>query len=230
MQAQIQALLAEGVEGERRRGEGAHRKVAKPPVFCKEAGKVLGFITACKLYIKARMLEAIVEEQVQWVLSFVQGGLANIWKENVLEDLEKGVIEYESVGEFFMVIRKEFGGGDEESVKITELKKLEQRERMMEEFVQEFKRAAQRSEYERRSLIEKFERRINSGIRRKLMEAERPLTTIRQWYERAIVLDRNERESRRKKERLRRKQRISVPKQPEVTMQQWPQPQVWPRR
>jgi len=79
-------------------------------------------------------------------------------------------------------------------------------------------------------LIKEFERGINSGIRRKLMEAERPLTTIGQWYERAIVLDRNERENRRKKERLRRRQRISVPKQPEVTRQQWPRPQVWPRR
>ena len=43
----------------------------------------------------------------------------------MLEDLEKGVIEYESVGKFLMAIKKEFGGGDEELVKVTELKKLE---------------------------------------------------------------------------------------------------------
>jgi len=71
MQAQIQALLARRREGESRGGEGAHKEVAKLPVFSEEVGKVLGFITACKLYIKARMLEATVEEQVQWVLSFV---------------------------------------------------------------------------------------------------------------------------------------------------------------
>jgi len=35
-------------------------------------------------------------------------------------------------------IKKEFGGGDEESVKVAELKKLEQGEKTMEEFVQEF--------------------------------------------------------------------------------------------
>jgi len=63
--------LAGEVGEERRGGEGAHRKVAKPLVFSGEVGKVLGFITACKLYIKARMLEATVEEQVQWMLSFV---------------------------------------------------------------------------------------------------------------------------------------------------------------
>ena len=39
--------------------------MAKLPVFNGEVEKVSGFITACKLYIKARMLEAIVEEQVR---------------------------------------------------------------------------------------------------------------------------------------------------------------------
>ena len=32
-------------------------------------------------------------------------------------------------------IKKEFGGGDEESMKVVELKRIEQRSRMMEEFV-----------------------------------------------------------------------------------------------
>ena len=75
----------------------------------------------------------------------------------------------------------------------------------MEEFVQEFKRAARGSRYEGRSLIEKFKRGINGGIRGKLMEAENPLASIEQWYRRAIALDRNWRESRREDERMRGK-------------------------
>jgi len=43
----------------------------------------------------------------------------------VLENLETGVLEYETVGEFLVDIKKEFGGGDKELVKTTELKKLE---------------------------------------------------------------------------------------------------------
>ena len=42
----------------------------------------------------------------------------------MLEDLEEEVIEYESVREFMMAIKKEFGGRDEESVKVVELKKV----------------------------------------------------------------------------------------------------------
>ena len=88
------------------------------------------------------------------MLSHVQRESADICKENVLEDLEKEIIEYKSVGEFLMAIKKEFGGGDEKLVKVAELKKLEQGGRIMEEFVQEFKRAAQGSGYKGRPLLQ----------------------------------------------------------------------------
>ena len=186
MQAQIQALLvaAGGAGGERGAegpNTGSHMEVAKPAIFNGEAGKVGGFITACRLYLKMKMRGISVEEQVQWVLSYVQGGLADVWKENIMEELESGEIEYETAEEFFTNLRKEFGGGEEESVKVAELRKLEQGGRTMEEFVQEFKRAARGSGYEGRPLIEEFKRGMNGGIRRKLMEAENPPASIEQW-------------------------------------------------
>jgi len=139
---------------------------------------------------------------------YVQGGLADIWKENIMEELETGEIQYKTVEEFLTALKKEFGRGEKESVKVVELRKLEQGRRMIEEFVQEFKRAARGSGYERRPLIEEFKRKINGGIRRKLMEVENLLTSIEQWYRRATVLDRNWRESRREEERLKGKKKI----------------------
>ena len=56
------------------------------------------------------------------MLFFVQKESANIWKKNILEDLEEEVIEYELVGEFLMAIKKEFGSEDKESVKVAERK------------------------------------------------------------------------------------------------------------
>ena len=38
-----------------------------------------------------------------------------------MEDLERGLLEYKTVGEFLVDIKREFGGGDEESVKVAEL-------------------------------------------------------------------------------------------------------------
>ena len=91
--------------------------MAKPQIFDGISLKVSGFISVCKLYIRIKLMEESVEGQI---LSYVQGGAVYIWKENVLEDLKVGEVEYESVGEFLMEIKKEFGGGDEELVKVAE--------------------------------------------------------------------------------------------------------------
>ena len=67
------------------------------------------------------------------MLSCIQKESADIWKENTLKDLKEGLLEYEIVREFLADIRKEFGRGDKKLVKVTELKKLKQEEKMMKE-------------------------------------------------------------------------------------------------
>jgi len=118
MQAQIQALLAvtggAGIgEGATGSNTGSHMEVAKPAIFNGEVGKVGGFITACRLFVRMKLRGTTVEEQVNWVLSYVQGGSVDVWKENVMEELESGEVEYKSVEEFLTSLRKEFGGGEE---------------------------------------------------------------------------------------------------------------------
>jgi len=90
----------------------------------------------------------------------------------MLEDLE--------AGEFLAGLKKKFGEEDEKTVKKAELKRLEQGERMMEEFVQELRRAVRESGYEGRPLVEEFKRGMSRTIKRKLMEVERPPTSIEQ--------------------------------------------------
>ena len=69
MQVQIQALLVgkagggEAMPREVERGRGV--EVAKPQIFNGMLSKVTGFIMACKLYIRMKLREEPVEEQMQ---------------------------------------------------------------------------------------------------------------------------------------------------------------------
>jgi len=101
MQVQIQALLAAGA------GEVANMEVAKPQLFDGTPSKVAEFVTGCKLYLRNKLAGATVEAQVQWILSYIQGRSADVWKENVMEELEAEEIEYESVEEFLMSLKEE---------------------------------------------------------------------------------------------------------------------------
>lgn len=51
------------------------------------------------------------------------------------EDLEAEVLEYEIAREFLTDIKKKFGGRDKETVKVAELKRIEQGEKTIEEFI-----------------------------------------------------------------------------------------------
>ena len=46
----------------------------------------------------------------------------DIWKENMLEDLETRVLKFEILREFLEEVKKEFGEDDEKSIKVMELK------------------------------------------------------------------------------------------------------------
>ena len=71
----------------------------------------------------------------------MQGGSADIWKENVIEDLER---------EFLADLKKEFKEGENKIMKVVELKKVEQRSKTMEEFVQKLRRVVRESGYKER--------------------------------------------------------------------------------
>jgi len=176
--------------------QGSRVKVAKPQTFNGRMKEVSVFINVTHLYIRMKIVEEAAATQVVWVLSYVQEGIAEAWKDNLLDELAKGELEVESVEQLFAKIRNDFGETSEEERKIEQLRTIEQRGRTCDEYVQEFKKVTRRSSYKRRPLIEEFKRGLNSSIRRKLAEAEELPTTIGEWQERAVRLDRNQRQSR----------------------------------
>jgi len=53
------------------------------------------FVNIACLYIRMKMTEETAMTQVAWVLSYVQGGIAEAWKDNLLDELAKGELEVE---------------------------------------------------------------------------------------------------------------------------------------
>jgi len=176
--------------------QGSRIEVARPQVFSGKMKEVSAFINVARLYIRMKMTEEVATTQVAWVLSYVQGGVAEAWKDNLLDELVKEESEMNTVEKLFTKIRNDFGETSEEERKIEQLRTIEQGGRTCDEYVQEFKKVARESGYEGRPLIEKFKRGLSGTIRRKLAKAEEPPSTIEEWQERVVRLDRNQRQSR----------------------------------
>jgi len=63
--------------------------------------------------------------QVAWVLSYMQGGVAEAWKNNLLDELAKGESEVETVEQLFSKIRNDFRETSEKERKIKQLRMIE---------------------------------------------------------------------------------------------------------
>jgi len=58
-------------------------------------------------------------------LLYIQQVSVDIWKENILKDLESGNLSYTIVREFLANLKSEFSEGDNKIIKVAELKKVE---------------------------------------------------------------------------------------------------------
>ena len=65
----------------------------------------------------------------------MQGGVAEAWKDNLLDELAKGKSEVESTEQLFTKIRDNFGETSEEKRKIEQLRTIEQKGRTYDEYV-----------------------------------------------------------------------------------------------
>ena len=55
------------------------------------------FINVARIYIRIKITEEAATTQVAWVLSYVQEGIAETWKDNLIGKLAKGEPEVETV-------------------------------------------------------------------------------------------------------------------------------------
>ena len=146
--------------------------MAKPPTFTGKMEDMSAFINTSQLYLSMKMTGELKTTKMAWMLSYVQRGVVEAWKNNILDELSQGISEVSTATKLFAKMRNEFEKTAEEEKKTEQLRTIEQESRTHDKYVQEFKKVARESDYERGPLIEKFKRRLNKAIRRKLAEAE----------------------------------------------------------
>ena len=67
-------------------------EVAPPPKFNGERSQMVGFINTYHLFMQIRLTQVAERNKISWVLSYVQGGVAKIWKDNILDEITKGTL------------------------------------------------------------------------------------------------------------------------------------------
>jgi len=87
-------------------------------------------------------------------------GLSRYMKREFFGRFGNRKLEYVIIGKFLTDLKKEFGEEDNKIMKVAELKKIEQGSKIIDDFVQKFKKVAGESGYKERLLIE------NSGMSR----------------------------------------------------------------
>ena len=132
LQQQIATLLQQN--------RGTRVKVAKPPLFSGKMKEISVFINAAWLYLSMKMMGESEATKMAQVLSYVQRGVAEAQKDNLLNELLKGESKVEIVEELFCKMKNEFGETAEEEQKIEQLRTIEQGGRTCNEYVQEFKK------------------------------------------------------------------------------------------
>ena len=81
------------------------------------------------------------------MLSYIQEGVAEVWKDNLLDELSKRESEMEMAEELFSKMRNKFGETAEEERKVEQLRIIEKERRKYDEYVREFKKIARESRY-----------------------------------------------------------------------------------
>ena len=88
--------------------------MAKPPLFSRKMKEISTFINVAHLYLSMKITGQLEVTKMALVLSYVQRGVAEAQKDNLLDELSMGELEVEMVEELFGKMRNEFGKTAEE--------------------------------------------------------------------------------------------------------------------
>lgn len=191
--------------------------IAAPPIFKGEMGETEVFLRAIQIYMATHAAEfSSAETRVMFALSYIQGGIAQPWKEQILERYvarETAVMValqnqdplpadvFASWDDFKAEFNRRFADPNPMATAIAQLETLRQGNSTCDEFTVKFQNIASRTGYNDAALIELYKKRLNNKLLEKLYTLPIMPTTLQRfqnndgWYDWAQRLDRQWREA-----------------------------------
>jgi len=166
-------------------------KIAAPIPFSGKREDTESFINSCCLYINGRVSEFTTEDaKIYWILSYMQSGSAKVWCDYVISLIYQDKHSFRNMDQLLKEIDHKFGDTDKRTTQSLKIRMIQQEDKSADEHVQEFEKAALEAGYEGYPLVVEFKRSLNAGLWKRLTELRPMPVTIEEWYDKAIMMDR----------------------------------------
>jgi len=129
------------------------------------------------------------DAKIYWILSYMQTGSAKTWHDYVVALMYKGQQLFSMSDKLLKEIDRKFGDTDKRTMQSLKIRTIQQGDRLADEHIQEFEKAALEAGYKGYPLVVEFKRSLNTGLQRRLTELRPMPMTIEQWYDEAIMMD-----------------------------------------
>jgi hypothetical protein len=145
----------------------------KPAVFSGDRKTLEKFLRDCLIHVHSNKKDFEEEDaRVQFVLSYIDGGEADSWKEYYIKTLidKDGNVTWPKMGELTSNLRENFTKEDQVEESLRKLETMRQNGRTAEEVVNEFRILKSRAKIEDNALtVRMFRRILNPSLAMKVM-------------------------------------------------------------
>ena len=165
-------------------------KFATPQTFDGTMKDTKSFVSSIILYIKGRAPEfRTTESKIMFALSFMQGGKAQFWRNEAINQIVAGHEPFHSFEDFLEKLEAQFGDPNPKATAVGKLKTMRQGSSSADEFILQFKAEASQTELGEAALIEYLKAGLNPSLFKSIYRLPVMPTTLDQWYEWAFKLD-----------------------------------------
>lgn len=165
-------------------------KFAPPQMFDGTMKDTKSFISSIILYIKGREPEFhTVESKIMFALSYMQGGKAQSWRNEAINQIAAGKKLFNSFEEFLEKLEAQFGDPNPKATAVGKLKTMRQGSLTADEFILQFKAEASQTDLGEAALIEYLKAGLHQSLFKSIYRLPVMPTTLDSWYDWAFKLD-----------------------------------------